>query len=296
MKPKWVANAFQPSPQGGTDTGVAKIAGDGSKVEWATYLGGSDYDSIEASIDVDPAGFVYVGTQTRSQDIPTTPEAFDRTHNGGVDWYVAKLSPDGSRLVYGTFIGDEGDNWLNTHNLVVDEQGHCYSSTCARSDQFPTTPGAHQRHYGGGLLDWGIVKLGPRGELLAGTLLGGNGGDNPDGIRIDRGGNLVSFGHTTSPDFPVTGGAWQRRHGGRRDAVVAVLSEDLSELRYASFFGGDRVQDGRAGCVGPQGSLVVAGAAQGGWPLQSPFQATLRGPADAAVAKFTVVAGQKSTE
>jgi len=32
--------------------------------------------------------------------ILTTPGAFDRTHNGGVDCYVAKLLPDGSGIVY----------------------------------------------------------------------------------------------------------------------------------------------------------------------------------------------------
>ncbi|MHC4170997.1 MAG: hypothetical protein ACYSWQ_29005, partial [Planctomycetota bacterium] len=70
MKPAWNANAFQPEPQGGADCGVAKISSDGRRVLWATYLGGSDYDSIEASIDVDDRGYVYVGCQTRSRDIP----------------------------------------------------------------------------------------------------------------------------------------------------------------------------------------------------------------------------------
>jgi hypothetical protein len=107
MKPAWNVKAFQPRPLGKADCGAAKIAANGARVIWATFLGGSDYDSIEASIDVDEQGYVYVGCQTRSQDIPTTPGAHDRTHNGGVDWYVAKLGPDGSELVYGTFIGDE---------------------------------------------------------------------------------------------------------------------------------------------------------------------------------------------
>jgi len=74
MNPAWNADAFQPGPLGGTDCGVAKITADGSEVLWATYLGGSDYDSIEASIDVDNNGYVYVGLQTRSTNIPTTME------------------------------------------------------------------------------------------------------------------------------------------------------------------------------------------------------------------------------
>jgi len=287
MDSAWNANAFQPSPQGGTDCGVAKIASDGSQVLWATYLGGSDYDSIEASIDVDPQGCVYVGLQSRSRDIPTTPGAHDRTHNGGVDWYVAKLLPDGSDIVYGTYIGDEGDNWLNTHNLVVDDEGNCYSSTCAFSSAFPVTRGAVQRNHAGGV-DWGIVKLSPTGALAAGTLLGGSEGDNSDGLRIDVDGNLVLFGQTGSADFPVTVDAYQPTKSAQDDAVMVKLNPNLNQLVYSTFLGGSGNDAGRAGCVGLDGSLVVAGATSGGdWPTLNAFQDSPNGPGDALVARLT---------
>ena len=286
MDPSWNAHAFQPDPQGGTDCGVAKIASDGSAVLWATYLGGSDYDSIEASIDVDPEGYVYVGLQTRSLDIPTTPGALDRTHNGGVDWYVAKLLPDGSDLVYGTYIGDAGDNWLNTHNLVVDDAGHCYSSTCAFDASFPITRGAVQRRHGGGV-DWGIVKLSPTGALAAGTFLGGSAGDNPDGIRIDADGHLILFGQTGSLDFPVSVDAYQPTKGAQDDAVMVKLNPDLSRVIYSTFLGGSGNDAGRAGCVGLDGSLIVAGATSGSdWPTHNAFQNSRNGAGDALVARL----------
>jgi hypothetical protein len=289
MNPDWTTNAFQPRPLGGADCGVAKISGDGKRVLWATYLGGSDYDSIEASIDVDKKGYVYVGCQTRSRDIPTTLGAHDREHNGGVDWYVAKLRPDGSDLVYGTFIGDEGDNWLNTHNLVVDDRGNCYSSTCALTSSFPTTAGAVQRQHGGGRVDWGIVKLSPSGAMLAGTLLGGQGSDNPDGIRLDAQGRLCLFGQTNSPDFPVSSDAYQPGKGQLDDAVIVKLSADLRHVVYATCLGGDGNNAGRAGCVDNAGSLIVAGASTGDWPLKRAHQKGQRGPGDAIVAKLVRV-------
>ena len=288
MDPQWCENAFQPNPQGAADCGVAKISGDGRRVVWATYLGGSDYDSIEASIDVDKQGYVYVGCQTRSRDIPTTPGAHDRTHNGGVDWYVAKLLPDGSDIVYGTFIGDEGDNWLNTHNLVVDVEGNCYSTTCAFSSVFPTTPTAIQRTHGGGKVDWGIVKLSPTGALLAGTLLGGRGGDNPDGIRINAQGELCLFGQTGSADFPISPGAYQAAKADRDDAVLVKLSADLSQIVYGTFLGGDGNNAGRAGCVDSADSLIIAGASTGPWPVKHAAQHAPRGKSDAIVAKLAV--------
>lgn len=286
MNPAWNAKAFQPNPRGDVDSGVAKIAADGSKVIWATYLGGSGYDSIEASIDVDAEGYSYIALQTRSKDIPTTPGAHDRTHNGGVDWYVARLTPDGSELVYGTYVGDEGDNWLNTHNLVVDNKGNCYSSTCAFTSSFPTTPGAIRRT-AAGKVDCGIVKLSPKGALLAATLLGGSAGDNPDGLRIGPEGNLIVFGQTGSQDFPTSTDALQKTKGDRDDAFILKLTPNLDRIIYATFLGGSGNDAGRAGCVAKDGSLTVAGASSGGtWPTKAAHQPNPKGPGDTIIAKL----------
>jgi hypothetical protein len=286
MKPEWVKNAFQPRPQGEDDCGVAKIASDGRRVIWATFLGGSAYDSIEASVDVDGEGHAFVGCQTRSKDIPTTPGAHDRTHNGGVDWYIARFLPDGSGIVYGTYIGDGGDNWLNTHNLVVDMKGNCFTSTCAFHASFPTTEGALQRE-ARGKVEWGIVSLSPKGALLAGTLLGGSEGDNPDGIRLDAQGNLVLFGQTRSADFPIPEDALQPAKGRGDDALIVKLAPGLDRILYATFLGGTGRDAGRAGCLDPEGAMIVAGTNRGGgWVVKNAFQKVLKGPADGIVAKL----------
>lgn len=286
MQPSWVAGAFQKEPQGGDDAGVAKIAGDGSRVIWATYLGGADYDSIEGSVRVDRQGFVYVGISTRSKDLPTTPGAACRELRGEVDYYVAKLDPNGSRLVYGTYIGDEGPNWMSTHNLVVDKTGCCYVSTNATSSTFPTTAAAGRTRFSGGHNDWGIVKLSPTGELMAGILLGGAKGDeNPDGMRIDADGNLVVFGQSPSDDFPVTRGAYQARAGGDHDAQAVILSPDLSHLIYSTYLGGLGEDAGRAGCLTPTGGLVIVGATRNGkLPTVSAYQPFPSGDWDGFVA------------
>jgi hypothetical protein len=129
------------------------------------------------------------------------------------------------------------------------------------------------------------VKLSPTGALLAGTLLGGRGLDNPDGIRVDSRGNLVLFGQTGSADFPVSADAFQPRKGSRDDAVIVKLSPNLDRLVYSTFLGGDGNDAGRAGCVGRDGSLIVAGSSSGrNWPTKSAFQKACRGPGDAIVA------------
>ena len=45
-------------------------------------------------------GSVYAETWTFSDDMPTTDGVHDRTHNGGADYYVARVSSDGSDLMH----------------------------------------------------------------------------------------------------------------------------------------------------------------------------------------------------
>ena len=74
-------------------------------LQWATWLGGNGNDSQEASIRLDKDNNVFVLPYTLSADAPTTAGAHDRTYNGGADYYLAKLSPDGRQLLYGTYLG-----------------------------------------------------------------------------------------------------------------------------------------------------------------------------------------------
>ncbi|MHC4445859.1 MAG: SBBP repeat-containing protein [Planctomycetota bacterium] len=107
--PKWFStaftNAFQKTPRSKTECGAVKIKSDGSQVLWATWIGGSNKDTQEASIRVDNRKRVYLSLNTNSVDIPTTHGAYDRTHNGDDDGYIALLKPDGSDLIYATYLG-----------------------------------------------------------------------------------------------------------------------------------------------------------------------------------------------
>ncbi|OHB78269.1 MAG: hypothetical protein A2Z25_20065 [Planctomycetes bacterium RBG_16_55_9] len=125
----WFANAFRKSPKGGEgDFGVVKISADGRRCIWATYLTGSGKETGAGSVRVASDGSVYTETWTFSNDMPTTEGAYDRTHNGGADYYVARLTSDGSELIFGTYIGGSGEEIHSTHNLAIDELGNAYVS------------------------------------------------------------------------------------------------------------------------------------------------------------------------
>lgn len=285
----WFANAYQSNRNGGQENGAIKIKSDGSQVLWATWLGGSGDDVKEASIRVDGVKNVYLAFCTYSSDIPTTPGVHDRIYSGDGknDFYVSKLTPDGSDLIYGTYIGGLGDQWNNTHNLAVDNTGNAYVAVTTGSD-FPITSGVFQSSYGGGSIDWGVAKLSPTGALLASTFIGGNGGDNPDGIYVDGFGNVFITGNTNSTNFPVTGDAYQSSNHGGEDAVLVRLSADFSQLYYSTYMGGSSDDTGRAGFLGSDGSLYVTGSSFGpGWPVKNAFQSTFQGgSSDNILAKF----------
>jgi len=292
---EWFADAYQKEPPGGEeDCGVIKIRGDGSGVLWATWLGGSGKDVSAASIRVGRDGRVYIAGSTFSEDFPTTADAHDRVYNGQADFFVACVTPDGSDLVYGTYLGGAGDEWISTHNLAVDDAGNAYVAIPTSSSDYPVTRGTLQRRHAGGQTDWAVTKLSPTGALLVSTFLGGAGNENADGVYADVEGRVFITGETQSNDFPVTADAWQARQEGGTDAALVILSPRLDRVLYATYLGGSANDNGRSGFLGLDGSLYVTGASDGsGFPVQDAYQNVFAGGSgdwgngDCILAKFT---------
>src|SRR5262249_31509262 len=75
---------------GGTDIFLAKFGPNGS-LAWAAQYGGSSGDFGEG-VTLDDSGHLNVAGGTDSDDFPTTPGAFQETHNGIYDnVFVLKL-------------------------------------------------------------------------------------------------------------------------------------------------------------------------------------------------------------
>ncbi len=278
----WFTNAYQKTVRGGTDALIVKLRSDGNAVEWATLLGGSGDEPNGNSVRVDGGG-VYVAIATRSPDMPTS-NGFDHSLSGTTDVYVAKLSLDGSQLIYGTYVGGSGGEGAETHHLAVDGQGNAVVAFGSSSLDFPTSASAFQRTPGGGLGDALVVKISPSGALAAATYLGGNGNDFAEGVAVDPAGNIYFSGGTTSADFPVTGG---QGPAGGSDLIAVALSPDLSHLVFSRRLGGSGDDPGRAIGVGPS-TLAVAGQSDSpNWPVSAAVQSRPGGNLDGMIAAFT---------
>jgi hypothetical protein len=281
--PAWFAagfkGAYQPVPADADDAGLVKIRNDGSEVVWATWIGGKGIDSQPGSVRVDPAGSPYMLFYTDASDLKTTPGAHDASHNGGKDLFLAKFSPDGAKLLLGTYLGGSGDDTLETHALSLDAAGNIYAMAITGSNDFPTTPGAFQESFGG-KADVAVAKFDPSGKFLAATYVGGSGGEGPDGLSVSADGEVLFVGETNSTDFPVTPDAFQSKHGGDFDIYAARLSGDLSSMVYGSYFGGSGHDNGRGALFGDDCALYLVGASDGGFPVKNAWQPVYGGGVD----------------
>ena len=218
-------NAFQSvnrRPDGsGTNAFVTKLNPFGTALDYSTFLGGSTSDST-AGIALDSDNNAYITGKTSSPDFPTTPAAFRKTYPAGANQatsFVSKIDPTGTSLIYSTFLGGSQETTDNTEavGIAVDNAGNAYVAGNVGSPDFPTRIGGFQRVKAATSKSVGfLTKINANGTgLLYSTYLGGSGqatggGDVPTGITLDSSNNVYIIGRTSSTDFPVTAGAYQK--------------------------------------------------------------------------------------
>jgi hypothetical protein len=127
-------NPLQATIASGQDAFVAKLNYTGSALLYYTYLGGNLWDTGRG-IAVDSDGNAYVTGETYYSTNFPTASPLQSTHGGLWDAYVAKLAPDGSDLVYSTFLGGSGWDWGN--GITVDADGNAYVTGETSSTDFP---------------------------------------------------------------------------------------------------------------------------------------------------------------
>jgi Beta-propeller repeat len=201
-------------------------------LSYSTYLGGTAEDDAYA-IAIDGTGNAYVTGQTASTDFPHATGAFP-TNAGGLDAFVSKIAPDGSGIVYSTYIGGTGNDSGNA--IAVDASLNVYVAGGTMSTNFPTH-GPFQANSGGGL-DAFVLKLAPDGgSLVFSTYLGGSSDDVANGIAVDATG-VYAVGSTRSSDFPVQS-ALQSTFSGNSAAFVTKLNTSgTGPLLYSTYLGG----------------------------------------------------------
>ncbi len=234
------ANAYD-QESNGTDAFIAKLSYDLDDLISLTYLGGVSLDAVNTDSLLINGYDIVVAGYTNSTDFPT-PDiyAYDRTHNGGEDVFIAILNtglegdPPTSgleNLISSTFLGGSGNE--RPYGLSV-RQGYneYYVAGYTTSSNFPTTGSAYDTSYNGGSSDAFISRImnlgySPLQSLVSSTFLGGNGTDEIHGLMVSGSPDYYVYvtGNTDSSNFPGT-----CDHGscGGMDAFIARFESFLS--------------------------------------------------------------------
>jgi hypothetical protein len=141
-------------------------------------------------------------------------------------------------LSYATYLG--GDSFDMAADIKVDGAGNAYVVGTAGSSNFTTTTGPA---YAGGFSDVFVAKINPAGTAFVySTFVGGDGGEDGNGLAVDALGGVIATGATDSTNFPmgtpVAGGT---------DAFIFKLDPD-GALEGSRIFGGTG-QDGSSRVV-----------------------------------------------
>jgi len=198
--------------------------------------------------------------------------------------FVSKLNPSGT-FVYSTFLGGTGTG-DSGNGIAVDSAGNAYIAGEAVSTDFPVK-NAYQSTGNGNLLPGAFFTvLNAQGSaLIYSTYLAGKegigDGDVGHAVVIDTTGNAYVTGEASSPDFPVTAGAYDRQCGtdglcnptqvcdingchfvSLPDAFVSKINPYLvgtPSLIYSTFLGGESYDRGYGISVDHSGNSYITG-------------------------------------
>ncbi|MEX2621608.1 MAG: kelch repeat-containing protein, partial [Egibacteraceae bacterium] len=202
-------DAFQQVLQDGTpqdgrmDIGfVTRLESDGSDIIYSTFLGGRrNVDSVAVEPDGSATVIITAESDLIALRDPVAP------YSGNHDVYVGRLNPEGTDLVYGTFIAGRLVDLVR--GLALGPDGSAYVIADTQSDDFPVTPGAFETAPPGGLSGF-VARLAPTEEGVPHVSeLSPRSGPENGGTTVTltgrdlSGATAVDFGGTPAEDFTV---------------------------------------------------------------------------------------------
>lgn len=293
------------------------ISGTGSLL-YSTYLGGNAANFVPADfvgdigdgVAADSNSSAYIAGVTFSTDLATTANALQLTYpasNTTSTAFVARVDTTqtgANSLGYLSYLGGTGPDFGDA--IALGPGNVTYVTGQTKSLNFPTAPGAFSAT--GNAMGVAYVTLVDTtatagSPAVYSTFLGGSGGDDGLGIRVDVSGNAYVAGGTSSTDFPVTTGAFQQAMatsalGNGFISKVNPAGNGSADLVYSSYFGGSsspgNVDEIEALAIDSSNNIYVAGQTFSSatfpiFPNPGAFQAALNGTSDAFVAKLTLI-------
>lgn len=277
---------------GNYDAFIAKLNPAGTALSYVMYFGGAGADTA-TSLAVDASGNAYVAGYTASNDFPVL-NAAQASKVALADGFITKINAAGNALVYSTYLGGVGYDYV--YGLALAATGAVVVTGVTDSPDFPVTTGAYQQARSGHN-DGFVARLNPDGGLAWSSYLGGSDADLPVAVAMDINNDVYVAGATYSLNFPTSPGAVQPVHSPPfvyscgsntcstlfQDAFVSKLSANGSSLLYSTFVGGIRSDYAKAVTVDGAGNAYFAGYTESN---DFPATGSLTGGGSAFVAKL----------
>jgi hypothetical protein len=209
---------------------------------WSTYVGSNGNDT-PSGFRIDTAGNTFIAGSTDAANFPITPGAYNKTFSGTMS-FITELDSLGSNLIFSTFIGPAGSNYLDGSTLTFDKYGNCYLTGIAHRT-YPTTHNAFDTTFDcvkGNLNVVYVTKLNPAGDsLIYSTYICSGYGYT---IEIDSSLNSYITGNTNTHWFPTTPGAYCTKFHDSiwqyDDIFITKLKPNADSLIYSTYIGGTR--------------------------------------------------------
>lgn len=170
-------------------------------------------------------------------------------------------------IVYCTFVGVQGSEFPVA--IAADDLGNTYITGQVPNIPYPTTTGAYDDTFNGGLWDAFVTKLNSSmNNLVFSTFLGGSGNEefllshSLKSIFVDANYNVYVAGETTSNDFPVSTPCFDNTLNGGSDIFITKLNPLGNNLIYSTYLGGSDDEFGASIIVNNVGDAVVSGGTE----------------------------------
>ena len=237
---------------------------------FSTYSG-STVDNFGFTATYDSKGSLFAGgiasspTSVVNGRYPATSGAFQTSFGGGVstgwenfpcDISISKYKPDGSALLWATYLGGGGSEF--PHSIIADGNDQLVVFGTTTSKNFPVKTDSYDTSFNGAY-DIICTKFTEDGSAIVGsTYIGGSGDDgfNSGGslkynyadefrgeVDLDNDNNIYIASCTRSANFPVSKLALQKSLAGGLDGVVIKLDSTLNNIVWSTYYGGKKDDD-----------------------------------------------------
>ncbi len=229
---------------GGSDGWIVKLTPD-HQIQWATVIGGSNWDDVLGIIQSDDGGYAVAGYTESNDGCVTGHYGGDSVQDD--DAWITKLD-DSGKVQWSKCYGGLEQDWAESI-VQTPDHGYCFAGFTYSHDGDVSGLHGYPLHTSS---DAWVVKLDSAGNIEWQKCLGGDSTDWATSIALTSDSGFIITGGTYSNDGDVTG-----NHGGGDEWVVKLTAS--GKIQWQRSLGGDTTDRGWSVKQTSDGGYITAG-------------------------------------